>query len=65
VDALTVKARKASASFFEKKGAPPGEAKKLSLNGGHGALLPTPAGPKVFCFPGRGAFFSKKKLFLA
>jgi len=55
VDALTVKAREASTSFFEKK-----EAKKLSLNGGHGALLPTPAGPKVFCF-----FFSKKKLFLA
>jgi hypothetical protein len=24
-------------------------------------LLPQPAGPKVFCFPGRGAFFSKKK----
>jgi hypothetical protein len=27
--------------------------------------VPTPAGAKVFCFPGRGAFFSKKKRFLA
>jgi hypothetical protein len=24
-----------------------------------------PPGAKVFCFPGRGAFFSKKKRFLA
>jgi hypothetical protein len=34
------------------------EAKKTLFTGGLGALLPAPAGEKVFCF-----FFSKKKRF--
>jgi hypothetical protein len=46
--------RKASASFFEKK-----EAKKLLLLGAFDRLLPTPAGPEIFCF-----CFLKKKRFL-
>jgi acyl-CoA thioesterase YciA len=49
-----------SPSFFEKKGAPPGEAKKLLLHAGSGRTLPAPPGPKVFCF-----FFSKKKRLLS
>jgi hypothetical protein len=36
--------------FFEKK------KQKPLITAGCGALVPTPAGPKVFCF-----FFSKKK----
>jgi hypothetical protein len=47
--------KEGSASFFEKK-----EAKKLSFTAGLGALMPAPAGAKVFCF-----FFSKKKRFLS
>jgi hypothetical protein len=46
--------KQASASFLKKR------SKKLLLTAGSGTLLPTPAGPKVFCF-----FFSKKKFFLA
>jgi hypothetical protein len=45
--------KQASASFLKKR------SKKLLLTAGCGRRLPTPPGPKVFCF-----FFSKKKRFL-
>jgi hypothetical protein len=41
------------------------EAKKTSVLRAVASAGPTPAGAKVFCFPGRGAFFSKNKRFFS
>jgi hypothetical protein len=52
--------RKHESSFFEKK-----EAKKLLVLRALARKVPAPTAPKVFCFPGRGAFSTEKKRFLS
>jgi len=59
IHALPAESQTSKALLFLKKK----EAKKLLLLRALAWHAPKPAGPKVFCFPGRGAFFSKKKRF--
>jgi len=61
---MEISSKVKQALLFLKKNLAGREAKKLSLTAGTGTLVPAPAGAKVFCFPRRGAFFSKKKRFL-
>jgi hypothetical protein len=49
------------ASFFEKKGAPPGEAKKILLLRALALSAPQPAVSKSFLLPQAGRLFFKKE----
>jgi hypothetical protein len=52
-------ARKQALLFLKKK-----KQKNFCLLRAEARACQRPQGPKVFCFPWRGAFFSKKKRFL-
>jgi hypothetical protein len=57
--------QKAGKRFFFEKNAPrPGKQKTFALAGAGTVRVKTLSNLEVFCFPGRGAFFSKKKRFL-
>jgi hypothetical protein len=53
--------KEVSASFFEKKGSPPGEAKKLSFPAGFGSSGANAPKSKSFLLPQAGSLFFKKE----